>query len=285
MKKVILSVVALASMVFSASAVTNMCVEQEDGTIVRYDVENVKQVYYEENAPEDTLISENMDTTQDVQDKIGNYPYVDLGLPSGLKWATYNVGANSLTEYGDYFAWGETSPKASYDEDNYKFRNNETGKYTKYVMDCPFADFGTEDSLLTLFSEDDAATANWGSNWRMPTVFEQQELIEGCDWVWTDNFYGSGIAGRIGTSKTNGNTIFLPASGFISGSNLQADGFLHFSLASTLYAPISNASSCLYFTKETIYVSADYRYNGHCVRAVLKEEGVGINLLSDFKKN
>ena len=99
------------------------------------------------------------------------HAYVDLGLPSGLLWATCNVGANNPQDYGDYFAWGETTPKDFYSWSNYKYcRGYE--QLTKY---CTMSDYGYNgytDNLTTLLPEDDAATVNWGDGWRMPTKEE-----------------------------------------------------------------------------------------------------------------
>lgn len=143
----------------------------------------------------------------------GGYAYVDLGLPSGTLWATCNVGASKPTEYGDLFAWGETSTKKTFTEENYKFfkiKDDRIEEITKYNTKSKY---GTVDNKTVLEPQDDAASVNWGGLWRMPTEEEKEELREGCDWTWTNNYEDSGVAGRIGKSKTNGNTIFLPAAG------------------------------------------------------------------------
>lgn len=118
------------------------------------------------------------------------HEYVDLGLPSGVKWATCNVGASNPWEYGDYFAWGEVSPKSIYTRENCKT-------------------FGKNIGDISGNPEYDAARANWGGSWRMPTREESHELSRKCSWTWTEN---NGIKGYkiVGT---NGNSIFLPAAG------------------------------------------------------------------------
>ena len=116
---------------------------------------------------------------------MGEHYYVDLGLPSGTCWATCNVGAASPEEYGNYYAWGETSTKTTYTEDNYTYSGNPT----------------------TLPSSADAATVNWGSGWRMPTQTEMNELFNNCTHVWTTQ---NGVYGFLFTSNINGNSIFLP---------------------------------------------------------------------------
>ncbi|MCQ2319676.1 MAG: hypothetical protein MJZ90_12290 [Bacteroidales bacterium] len=102
------------------------------------------------------------------------HEYVDLGLPSGLLWATCNVGADSPEDYGDYFAWGETETKSDYDWDTYKWCNGSYNTLTKYNTK---SSYGTVDNKTTLELSDDAARANWGGSWRMPTEAEFQELI------------------------------------------------------------------------------------------------------------
>ena len=147
------------------------------------------------------------------------HDYVDLGLPSGTKWATCNVGATAPEEYGDYFAWGETEPKTTYDWNTYKwatatwdatYESWQLETLTKY---CTSGEYGTVDNKTVLDLEDDAAHANRGGAWRMPTDAEWTELRENCTWTWTSDYNGTGVAGRIVTSKINGNSIFLPAAG------------------------------------------------------------------------
>lgn len=136
------------------------------------------------------------------------HEYVDLGLPSGTLWATTNVGANSPTEYGDYFAWGETTPKSkdSYTWDTYFDAYDGSGySFKKYTWE--------EGGKSVLDPEDDAAYVNWGPEWRMPSVEQVQELYNGdyttAWWTSVDGVYGHKI-----TSKVNGNSIFIPAAGF-----------------------------------------------------------------------
>ena len=134
-------------------------------------------------------------------DPYNGYEYVDLGLPSGLKWATCNVGATLPEQVGLYFAWGETT---GYTADNVisKVHSFDDASYTA-------SDISTD---LTL--EQDAAHVNLGGNWRMPTQAECRELIDYCNKVWTDDYNGTGIAGLVFTSKVNGNSVFFPAAGY-----------------------------------------------------------------------
>ena len=133
------------------------------------------------------------------------YEYVDLGL--SVKWASHNIGATKPEEYGDYFAWGETEPKDVYNWDTYKHCQGSDITLTKYNTD---SSFGTVDHKTKLDAIDDAAIVNWGGSWRMPTHAEMTELCEQCTWTWTAQ---NGVIGCKVTSKSNGNSIFLPAAG------------------------------------------------------------------------
>lgn len=134
--------------------------------------------------------------------------WVDLGLPSGTKWATMNVGANSLEESGDFFAWGETSMKNDYGWENQKYWIDDSVKFSKYVTN---SQYGNKDGKKDLDLEDDAAYVNWGKGWRMPSDSQVKELRSNCTHVWTTL---NGIDGYKLTSKNNGNSIFLPATGY-----------------------------------------------------------------------
>ena len=135
------------------------------------------------------------------------HDWVDLGLPSGTLWATCNVGATAPEEYGDYFAWGETTTKSDYSSwDTYKY-GTDLFALTKYNDD---SDHGSVDNKFTLESSDDAATAQWGSNWRMPTLTEWEELELKCTWTWTTL---NGVFGFI-VKFNNDKSFFLPAAGF-----------------------------------------------------------------------
>ncbi len=124
---------------------------------------------------------------------------IDLGLPSGTLWATCNIGASSPEEYGDYFSWGELTPKESFSLANYRFY--EDGNYTKY---------NSTDGKTTLDPEDDAAHILWGDGWSIPSVAEREELISNCTWVFTTH----GTVKGYQITGSNGNSIFLPAGGY-----------------------------------------------------------------------
>lgn len=139
---------------------------------------------------------------------------VDLGL--SVKWASFNLGATKPEEIGDYYAWGETEPKENYTRDSYKWYN---GKMTKYCDDSSsWGGTGTTDMKGVLDEEDDAARLTWGGKWRMPTEAEMYELQEKCTFARTTE---NGVPGYRITSKKNGNSIFLPASGYKEGQTLK----------------------------------------------------------------
>ena len=181
---------------------------------------------------------------------------VDLGLPSGLKWATCNVGATSPEEYGDYYAWGETTTKETYSWDTYKHGDGET-----------FSKYNTTDGKTTLEASDDAATTNWGSAWRMPTDGEWTELRENCEWIWTDSYQTTGVAGYWVTGK-NGNTIFLPAAGYRDDDYLGGAGDYGYYWSSSLDAGYPGYAWYAYFSSDFVYGDDYYRYYGRSVRPV-----------------
>ena len=190
------------------------------------------------------------------------YDYVDLGLPSGLKWATCNVGATAPEGYGDYFAWGETNPKDNYNWSTYKYCKGSYDTMTKY---CTQSSYGTVDNKTTLELSDDAARANWGGKWRMPTKAEQDELRNNCTWTWTTQ---SGVNGYKVTSKTNGNSIFLPAAGSRYGTSVGDVGSFGYYWSSSLYESSPGSAYYLYFNSGSVDWYYYYRYDGHTVRAV-----------------
>ena len=142
---------------------------------------------------------------------------VDLGLPSGLKWATCNLCENGFVsspeEYGDYYAWGEIEPKSTYSWSTYKWCNGDYTKLTKYYPSGK-TDYwdgsGSPDNKTVLELKDDVANVKLGGKWRMPTDAEWTELRTKCTWTWTTK---NGVNGRLVTA-TNGNSIFLPAAGY-----------------------------------------------------------------------
>ena len=190
--------------------------------------------------------------------------YVDLGLPSGIKWATCNVGATAPEAYGNYYAWGEITTKDKYSGDTYKWSGYER-KLTKYNTK---SNYGTVDNKTTLTLADDAARANWGGRWRMPTDVEWEELINSCTWTWTRL---NGVNGYEVTSKTNGNSIFLPAAGYRRYGDLRnagRDGGFYW--PSSLCTDYPGDAWYVYFGSYNVYKNYGDRCNGLSVRPVFK---------------
>lgn len=201
-------------------------------------------------------------TEQWIDDNYVKKLYVDLGLPSGLLWATMNVGASSPEGYGDYFAWGETEPKDVYDWSTYKWCN---GSYTSLTKYNTSSSYGTVDNKTTLELSDDAAYKNWGGAWRMPTDAEWTELREQCTWTWTSQ---NGVNGYKVTSKSNGNSIFLPAAGYRDGSSLHYAGSYGHYWSSSLDTDSPNTAWNVLFNYADVNRSNNSRYYGHSVRPV-----------------
>ena len=175
---------------------------------------------------------------------INGHQYVDLGLSSGLKWATCNVGADSPEDYGNYYAWGETETKAEYTEDN-----SDT--------------FGQQLNDISGNAQYDAATANWGGSWRMPTRDEIKELMYNCSWTpETQN----GVDGFKVTGN-NGNYIFIPASGYRDGSSSYIYGECYY-WSSTPHQYSNDYSYILYSDYEYQSEDMNYRYRGLTIRPV-----------------
>ena len=190
----------------------------------------------------------------------GGHEYVDLGL--SVKWATCNVGANKPEDYGDYFAWGETKPKSTYNWSTYKWCRGSYDTQTKYNTS---SSYGTVDNKKTLELSDDAARANWGGSWRMPTDAEWTELREKCKWTLTTQ---NGVKGYKVTSKSNGNSIFLPAAGYRYGSSLDSAGSYGDYWSSSLYTDSPYLAWGVDFNSSNVVRDRNDRYFGFSVRPV-----------------
>ena len=196
-------------------------------------------------------------------DSLPMQEYIDLGLPSGTLWATRNVGATRTEDYGDYFAWGETTPKKVYNWPTYKWCDGDRRALTKY---CTDSDYGTVDGKTELELEDDAAYVNCGPSWRMPTTEQQQELCDQCSWQWTSL---NSVDGYLVTGP-NGNTLFLPAAGSHYNTILPGDqGWIGYYWSRTLSANSTISTYGLYFNSGFLNGQSDLsREQGLPVRAV-----------------
>lgn len=195
--------------------------------------------------------------------QIGGHDYVDLGLPSRIMWATCNIGALKPYELGDYFAWGEVTPKDDYSDKLYKWGT--IFNLTKY---CTKGKDGIVDNKAVLESEDDAACFNWGNGWRMPTISEMTELKESCEWEKVENFMGKGVVGMVGRSKYNGNFIFFPFAGDRADIRLLNKDCCGDYYTSQVVSSFPYESYALYL-RNYVGVEGGYsRYVGRSVRAV-----------------
>ena len=192
------------------------------------------------------------------------HEYVDLGLPSGTKWATCNVGASKPEEYGNYYAWGETEPKDYYDWSTYKWCNGSKTTLTKYNTS---SSSGTVDNKTVLELADDAARANWGGAWRMPTYAEWTELRENCTWTWTTK---NGVNGYEVKSEANGNSIFLPAAGYRGNGGLDDAGNDGYYWSSSLSTGYPDYACGVYFGSVFVDRYGSSRFYGRSVRPVFK---------------
>lgn len=218
------------------------------------------------------------DTKIEKNKGLDTHEYVDLELPSGTLWATCNVGAENPEKYGDYFAWGETKPKANYDWFTYKHLNN--SGLCKYCIECKIESakslMAKIDNKVELEAEDDAATANWGNDWQMPSVDQFAELID-TSYTTTSWATQNGVNGRLIISKSNGNRIFLPAAGYRDETTLCTEGNSGDYWTRSLVTQVPGYGQYLmFFASDYIYTNAwgfngFYRRCGLSVRPVRKK--------------
>lgn len=192
-----------------------------------------------------------------------DYSYVDLGLPSGLKWATRNIGATSETDYGDYFMWGSTTPNTASQCNwaNTPFNNGSSLIDEGYFNSVK----GTVCPNGILAKEYDTATQIMGGDWRMPTRDDLQELLNNTNHVWVTI---NNVNGWKFTSKTNGNSIFIPAAGYCSNGSEQYVGRYGNVWTSSLDNTNLYMALDLEFDTSDCKVTNNDRCNGQSVRGV-----------------
>ena len=201
------------------------------------------------------------------------YEAVDLGL--SVKWASCNVGATTPEDCGDYYAWGETEEKENYDWSTYKWCNGSYDTQTKY---CTNSSYGTVDNKTTLDLEDDVAHVKWGGSWRMPTKAELDELRSNCTWTWTTQ---NDVNGYKVTSKTNGNSIFLPAAGWRQETSFyDSSNGRYWSSSSGGYG--YTGAYGLGFSSVDYECGGSQRFQGYCVRPVCSEPAAPIGTETTF---
>ena len=241
MKKLSMAVIAF---MITITASAQFYIYYNDGNVIK--VDSISMV-----APEEKT------------DPYNGHEYVDLGLPSGLKWATCNVGAAQPEEYGDFFAWGETQPKDYYDWSTYKWCNSSDTTLTKYCINN--SSWGTVDIKTTLDAEEEPASVCWGGAWRMPDQEEQNELRNNCTWTWITQ---NGVNGYKVTSNSNGNSIFLPAAGYCSASSLYDAGSEGYYWSRFLYTGYSYSAWRVSFDSSRVSLNSNIRCIGFSVRPV-----------------
>ena len=206
---------------------------------------------------------------------------IDLGLPSGLKWASFNLGATKPEEYGDYYAWGEIEPyyisldpltwkegkEAGYVWSSYRWCMGSENTLTKYCYNSEYGYNGYTDSKIVLDPEDDAAYLNLCGSWRMPTDAEWTELRENCTWTWTTQ---NGVSGRLVTAS-NGNSIFLPAAGRRYDTDLDNAGSVGYYWSSSLYTGYPSHARYVYFDSGSVDRYNSIRFLGLSFRPVYAE--------------
>ena len=230
-------------------------------TSVRYSGLSVRPVWSKKNTALQSQSTGDNEILQ-FQSQSAGTQYVNLGLPSGTLWATCNVGADNSWDYGDYYAWGETTAKFTYLWSNYKHGNGSDSDISKK--------YNETDNRTTLEKSDDAATANLGSDWCMPTESQFKELYDNCTSEWITSYQGKGVAGRIFKSKKNGNTIFFPAAGYKDNDgktyNVGSNGRYWSSSLDLLFSDFAQSFT---FVSDHVYPDGSgERCEGHPVRAV-----------------
>lgn len=194
---------------------------------------------------------------------IGGHSYVDLGLPSGVLWASCNVGATSSEGCGDYFSWGETQLKTVYNWSTYKYCKGDHDQLIKYCNNSSFGYNDYTDNLTTLQPRDDAAKTNWGSGWRIPTIIEWMELYQNTTSTWKTI---NGVKGRRFVAP-NGNSVFLPVTGFFWESRVYYSEFGYY-WSSSLFSDPHVARNCVISIDNDYYISVSGRDNGLSIRPV-----------------
>ena len=208
---------------------------------------------------------------QDDEEDNTNHEYVDLGLPSGNLWAKTNVGAENEYGYGNHYAFGETRTKDYYYLENYKWFDSMTNEYTKYSSEYSI-------TLPWLLDEDDVATKKWGDMWHIPSHRDYIELREKCSSNWEEY---NGVLGRrfIGP---NGNSIFLPASGYIYSYNEYKNELGYYMTSNT---DINQECILFYFSESK---TSDYwinvKYQGYSVRPIIRAGETSVNVVYERKE-
>ena len=267
--KHILGILLLVVISLSVKGVIGVVINKKDGTCIRVSHKDLKSIT--PNAGKGIVINKNDGTSQEVTysefggietysetlvPEITPGQEVDLGL--SVKWAGWNVGANTPEQYGGYYAWGETEEKSSYDWNSYKFWQDKDGD--GYCDSNEFINIGSNISG----TQYDVATVKWGNGWRMPTVSEVEELLNEC--TWKEYSYNGEYGWRV--TGPNGNSIFLPATGCFIGSTHANDNMSGDYWSSSMDSDFDTQAYRLYLFAGTRLTGLSYRSDGRSVRPV-----------------
>lgn len=231
---------------FSMQAQQIMIVKTKDNTQNEFNVSSIRKVTFRssQEIPGDSTVS------LSCPDEHHPHP-IDLGLPSGTKWACCNVDASLPEEYGGYYAWGETEEKLSYDWESYRHFDSST-EHCVYIGD---------DIAGTIY---DVATVKWGDSWRLPSSEMVQELLDNCTSEWTSL---NDVNGYLFTGS-NGATVFFPAAGGCLYDEFLMDGRDGYYWASTLDPENGDQAYHLSFRSPFVQLQYAIRFLGLSVRAV-----------------
>lgn len=251
-------VAAMMAVSVCANAQGTMKVVMKDGSESTFTVGDIEKIVWNDGASDsdESTLPEGLEA-------------VDLGLPSGTKWANMNLGAETPEGYGSYFAFGETKTKSSYNWENYVYCDGTSLNMTKY---CTGSNYGTVDNKSELELEDDAAYVCWGADWRMPS---KEQFVELFDSRYTSNTWTekNGVKGRLITSNSNGNSIFIPAAGWYKDDSLLRTDTTGSYLSRTLFTETPNSFFNPCFTSDFCDCEGSgWRCWGNSVRPVYNPE-------------
>ena len=214
--------------------------------------------------------------TQDRRKEIDGHECVEI---NGVKWATMNIGANSVTDYGLYFQWGDTQGYTAEQvgsgsgQKAFKWTDYKYGNGTSSPDATGMTKYNSTDGKTALDASDDAVQVAWGGRWRMPTTAEYAALGEAVNTAWTADYQGSGVSGLVLTDKTDSsNVLFFPAAGHCVNGSVYNVGSLGIYWSSSIYSSNVQNGYSLYSSSSSVdWQHYNRRYLGFAVRGVVGE--------------
>lgn len=265
MKKLLFTLALILSSVSSNAQTTLRGDINNDGTVSLLDIMELVDIILHGETIQSYLTCPN-----------DNHPHlIDLGFPSGTKWACCNVEATTPEGYGGYYCWGETEEKSVYNHVTYKYATGEDedgdGFFDDYHSDTK--EYGIWEYLGSDIADTqyDVAHVKWGGKWVMPSQEQTLELIENCTYEWMEV---NGVKGLKFTSKINGGSIFLPANGYHHGTNFETDGLFGHYWSSTQHPSYDSAAYGLYFDSENANIGTYGHTFGRSVRPVVTKRKI-----------